>query len=133
VNYLDNLATLSKQWETHFMVLRAIFEQCHKYKIHRNPSKCAFCIIIGHLLSFIVSKLVIIVDHLKLIIKCCYMFYIPFINFKTYKGNPNCCDGLLWITPLEFIVSCTYCTRVGNLYGMRNLNMLFTCQMVPLN
>ena len=45
--------------------LRAIFDRCRKYKIRLNPLKCSFCVIVGRLLGFIISKHWIMVDPLK--------------------------------------------------------------------
>ena len=63
--YLDNLTAHSKKRVDHLAHLRAIFDQCRKYKIRLNPLKCSFCVIAGRLLGFIVSKHGIMVDLLK--------------------------------------------------------------------
>ena len=39
--------------------------RCRHYKIHLNPHKCVFCVKLGWLLGFIVSKASIHVDPLK--------------------------------------------------------------------
>ena len=49
----------------HTTHLRAIFDQCRKYKIRLNPLKCNFCVVAGQLLGFIVSKHGIMVDPFK--------------------------------------------------------------------
>ena len=64
-DYLDDLATHSKNMVDHPAHLRAIFERCRKYKIRLNPLKCNFCVVAGRLLGFIVSKHRIMVDPFK--------------------------------------------------------------------
>ena len=63
--YLDDLAAHSKKKVDHLAHLRAIFDRCRKYKIRLNPLKCSFCVIVGRLLGFIISKHGIMVDPLK--------------------------------------------------------------------
>ena len=61
--YLDDLAAHS-----HLRVpyhLRLVFERCHHYQVHLNPHKCVFCMKVGRLLGFIISKEGIRVDPLK--------------------------------------------------------------------
>ena len=45
--------------------LGAIFDRCQKYKIRLNLLKCSFCVIVGRLLGFILSKHGIMVDPMK--------------------------------------------------------------------
>jgi hypothetical protein len=63
--YLDDLAAHSKKWVDHPAHLRAIFDRCRKYKIRLNLLKCSFCVIVGGLLNFIISKHGIMFDLLK--------------------------------------------------------------------
>ena len=63
--YLDDLAAHSKKRADHPAHLKAIFDQCRKYKIRLNPLKCSFCVIAGRLLGFIISKHGIMVDPKK--------------------------------------------------------------------
>jgi hypothetical protein len=63
--YLDDLTAYSKQRADHPSHLRAIFDRCRKYKIRLNPIKCNFCVVVGRLLRFIVSRNEIMVDPFK--------------------------------------------------------------------
>ena len=62
--YLDDLAAHSRLRVRHPYHLRLVFERCHHYQVSLNPHKCIFCITIGHLLGFIISKEGIRVDPL---------------------------------------------------------------------
>jgi hypothetical protein len=63
--YLNYLTTHSKNRADHPAHLRAIFDRCRKYKIRLNPLKCSFCVVVGRLLGFIISKHRIMVDPFK--------------------------------------------------------------------
>ena len=63
--YLDNLAAHSHLRVCHPYHLRLVFEICRHYQVHWNPHKCIFCLSVGHLLGFIISKEAIRVDPLK--------------------------------------------------------------------
>ena len=63
--YLDDLVAHSHQRMHHSYDLRLVFERCCHYLVRLNPHKCIFCVTIGRLLGFIVSKEGIRVDPLK--------------------------------------------------------------------
>ena len=63
--YLDNLAAHSHLRVRHSYHLRLVFEICRHYQVHLNPHKCIFCVTVGRLLGFIVSKEGIRVEPLK--------------------------------------------------------------------
>ena len=63
--YLDDPAAHSRLRVRHPYHLRSVFKRCHYYQVRLNPHKCIFCVTVGHLLGFIVSKEGIIVDPLK--------------------------------------------------------------------
>jgi hypothetical protein len=63
--YLDDLTAHSKKRVDHPAHLRVVFDRCQKYKIRLNPLKCSFCVIVGRLLGFVISKHGIMVDLLK--------------------------------------------------------------------
>ena len=63
--YLDNLAAHSRLRVRHPYHLRLVFEISHHYQVHLNPYKCIFCVTVGRLLGFIVSKEGIRLDPLK--------------------------------------------------------------------
>ena len=63
--YLDDLATHSHLRVRHPYHLRLVFKRCRHYQIRLNPEKCIFCVKVGHLLGFIVSKEGIRVNPLK--------------------------------------------------------------------
>ena len=54
--YLDDLAAHSRLRVRHPYHLRLVFVICHHYQVRLNPHKCIFCVTVGHLLGFIVSK-----------------------------------------------------------------------------
>lgn len=63
--YLDDLLAHSLHRADHLVHLRAIFMRCRHYRIRLNPHKCVFCIEMGRLLGFVVSKAGIRVDPSK--------------------------------------------------------------------
>ena len=63
--YLDNFASHSRMRVPHPYHLCLVFERCRRYQIRLNPHKCIFCMRVGRLLGFIVSKEGIRVDPLK--------------------------------------------------------------------
>ena len=63
--HLDDLAAHSRLRVHHPYHLRLVFERCHHYQVHLNPHKCIFCVTVGHLLGFIISKEGIRVDPLN--------------------------------------------------------------------
>ena len=63
--YLDDLVAHSRLRVRHPYHLRLVFERFHRYQIQLNPHKCIFCMKVGRLLGFIISKEGIRVDPLK--------------------------------------------------------------------
>ena len=63
--YLDDLDTHSRLRVRHPYHWRLVFERCRHYQIRLNPHKCIFCVKVGHLLGFILSKEGIRVKTLK--------------------------------------------------------------------
>ena len=63
--YLDDLTAHSRLRVQHPYHLRLVFERCRHYQDRLNPHKCIFCMIVGRLLGFIVSKAGIRIDPLK--------------------------------------------------------------------
>ena len=63
--YLDNLTAHSRLRVCHPYHLRLVFEIFRHYRVRLNPHKCIFCMTVGCLLGFIVSKEGIRVDPLK--------------------------------------------------------------------
>lgn len=55
-DYADDLVIKSKTTRTHLRHLRQVFERCQKYDLKINPLKCAFKVIKGKFLGFIVDK-----------------------------------------------------------------------------
>ena len=54
--YLDDLAAHSHLRLCHPYHWRLVFERCRHYQVHLNPHKCIFCMTVGRLLGFIMSK-----------------------------------------------------------------------------
>ena len=63
--FLDDLTAHSRMRMRHPYHLRLVFERCRHYSVRLNPHKCIFCMKVGRLLVFIVSKEGIMVDPLK--------------------------------------------------------------------
>ena len=63
--YFDDLAAHCRLRVRHPYHLRLVFERCRHYQVHLNPHKCIFCVKVGRLLGFIVSREGIRVDPLK--------------------------------------------------------------------
>ena len=63
--YLDDLAHHSRLRVRHLYHLRLVFERYCHYQIRLNPHNCIFCVKVGCLLGFIVSKEGIRDDTLK--------------------------------------------------------------------
>ena len=63
--YLYDLTAHSHLKVRHPYHLQLVFERCRHYQVRLNPHKCIFCMAVGHLLGFIVSKEGIRVDPLK--------------------------------------------------------------------
>ena len=54
--FLDDLAAHSCMIMCHSYHLRLVFEICRHYSVRLNPHKCIFCVTVGRLLGFIVSR-----------------------------------------------------------------------------
>lgn len=54
--YLDDLIAHSKHRAQHIHDFCTIFFRYHKYNIHLKSLKSVFCVPIGHLLGFIMTK-----------------------------------------------------------------------------
>ena len=63
--YLDDLAAHSRLRGRHPYHLRLVFKRFCHYHVRLNPHKCIFCVKVGRLLGFIVSREGIRVDPLK--------------------------------------------------------------------
>ena len=63
--YLDDLVAHSHLRVRHPYHFRLVFERCRHYQVCLNPHKCIFCMTVGRLLGFIVSKEGIRIDPLK--------------------------------------------------------------------
>ena len=53
--YVDDMIVKSKDREDHIANLRKFFERIKEYRLRLNPEKCAFGVIVGKLLGFLVS------------------------------------------------------------------------------
>ncbi|KAL0373184.1 UNVERIFIED_CONTAM: Transposon Tf2-12 polyprotein [Sesamum calycinum] len=54
--YVDDLVVKSNKRENHFHDLKKVFERLRRYQLKMNPSKCAFGVISGKFLGFIVQQ-----------------------------------------------------------------------------
>ncbi len=53
--FMDDF-TMYSDMESHLQKLRLCFQKCKEYGISLNPDKCAFMVVLGMILGFIVSK-----------------------------------------------------------------------------
>ena len=53
--YVDNMLLKSRREESHLEDLRETFETLRSYNMKLNPRKCAFGVIAGEFLGFVVS------------------------------------------------------------------------------
>ena len=61
-DYVDDIVVKSKKREGHFGILKKVFERCRLYKLKMNPLKCAFGVLAGKFLGFLVHQRGIDVD-----------------------------------------------------------------------
>ena len=116
--YLDDLAAHSKKRVDHSAHLRAIFDQCWKYKIRLNPLKCSFCVIVGRLLGFIIFRHGIMFDPLKVEAILQLSPRALFVNFKACKGKLIFSDGSFPTMSRSRRPSCTFLRRKFPFTGM---------------
>ena len=64
-DYVDDIVMKSKIRGDHLVILRKVFERCRPYKLCLNPLKCAFGVIVGKFLGFLVHQRGIDVDPSK--------------------------------------------------------------------
>ncbi|XP_028051582.1 uncharacterized protein LOC114256179 [Camellia sinensis] len=55
-DYVDDLVVKSKKEEDHLRDLDKVFKRCQKFKMRMNPLKCAFGVMIGKFLGFLVHR-----------------------------------------------------------------------------
>ena len=64
-DYVDVVVVKTKTKEGHFETLRRVFERCCQYKLRMNPLTCAFKVVAGKFLEFLVHQRGIDVDPMK--------------------------------------------------------------------
>uniref|UniRef100_A0A2N9I2U7 Uncharacterized protein n=1 Tax=Fagus sylvatica TaxID=28930 RepID=A0A2N9I2U7_FAGSY len=64
-DYVDNIVVKSKTRRDHFSILKKVFERCRLYKLKMNPLKCAFGVLAGKFLGFLVHQRGIDVDPIR--------------------------------------------------------------------
>ena len=64
-DYVDDIVVKSKTREDHFGILMKVFERCRLYKLKMNPLKCAFGVLAGKFLDFLVHQRGIDVDPVR--------------------------------------------------------------------
>ena len=62
---MDDIVVKSRRREEHFHVLRRVFERCRAFKLRMNPLKCAFGMLSGKFLDFLVHSRGIDMDPAK--------------------------------------------------------------------
>ena len=64
-DFMDNIVVKSKTRRDHLAILRKVFERCRLYELRMNPLKCAFRVMAGKFLGFLVHQRGIDVDPSK--------------------------------------------------------------------
>ena len=64
--YIDDIAVNSVSSQSHLADLCLAFERMHRYNLKMNPLKCAFGVLAGMFLGFIVHRHGIEIDHKKI-------------------------------------------------------------------
>jgi hypothetical protein len=64
--YIDDLVVKSAGFDDHLANLRVVFERMKKYNLKMNPTKCAFGVLAGWFLGFMVHKKGIDIDSKKI-------------------------------------------------------------------
>ncbi|KAL0317410.1 UNVERIFIED_CONTAM: Transposon Tf2-12 polyprotein [Sesamum angustifolium] len=64
--YVDDLMVKSKKREDHFHDLRKVFECLRRYQLKMNPSECAFGVMFGKFLGFIIRQRGIEIEQAKI-------------------------------------------------------------------
>ena len=64
--YVDDLVVKSKQRVGHIVDLHQVFERLRQYQLNMNPLKCAFGVLSGKFLGFIVRYRGIEIDQSKI-------------------------------------------------------------------
>ena len=64
--YVDDLVVKTKRRDDHLVDLRSVFNGLRKYQLKMNPHKCAFGVISGKFLGFIVRHHSIEIDQSKI-------------------------------------------------------------------
>jgi hypothetical protein len=61
--YIDDIVVKSMAFDSHLADLRKAFDKMHRYGLKMNPHKCAFGVLAGKFLGFIIHEHGIEVDH----------------------------------------------------------------------
>jgi hypothetical protein len=86
--FLDEFIVYSEM-ESHLQKFKLCFQKCNEYCISLNPDKCAFMVILGMILGFIISKEGKLLDLNKIhAIETCHHLRIP-NRFKYSTGWHN--------------------------------------------
>lgn len=64
-DYVDNTLVKSTKWNTHLQDLGPILDQMEKFSLRPNPKTCAFDVMSGKLLGYIVPTKGVKVDSKK--------------------------------------------------------------------
>ena len=116
--YLDDLAAHSCLRVRHPYHLRLVFESCRHYQVCLNHHKWIFCVKVGHLLGFIVSKEDIRVDPLK-VEELLYLSSMCIIDiFNVYKESRTSCEGSWSILGIWIKNSCVCWRKTPLFTGM---------------
>jgi len=86
-DYVDDIVVKSKTKAGHFQILEQVFERCRKYKLHMNPTKCAFEVSAGKFLGFLVHHRGISVDSAKAIAISTMKRPITVRKLKSFLGR----------------------------------------------
>ena len=66
-DYVDDIVMKSRRREDRVKVLRKVFKRCRLFKLRMNPLKCAFGVLAGKFLGFLVHSRRIDIDLAKVV------------------------------------------------------------------
>ena len=66
-DYVDDIVMKSRRREDRVKVLRKVFKRCRLFKLRMNPLKCAFGVLAGKFLGFLVHSRRVDIDPAKVV------------------------------------------------------------------
>ena len=66
-DYVDDIVVKSRRREDRVKMLRKVFKRCRLFKLRMNPLKCAFGVLAGKFLGFLVHSRRVDIDRAKVV------------------------------------------------------------------